>query len=198
MTEKPKKTESSAKDRLNALNQIASLLDKLDSESQNQVLNSVLSLLGLDYSELGHENNRRGPSGSVEPDKAQSGFSKKSNVSPKSFLLERSPSTNVDRVACLAYFLTHYRDTPHFKTVDISKLNTEGAQPKFTNASVAVNDAAVAKLIVPSTKGNKQISAMGEQYVLALPDREKARIILKKMRPKTRRKKSNPSKKNKK
>jgi len=46
-------------------------------------------------------------------------------MSPKDFLLEKQPRTDVERIACLAYYLTHYRATPHFKTIDLSILNTE-------------------------------------------------------------------------
>ena len=58
-------------------------------------------------------------------------------MSPKEFLLEKQPRTDVERIACLAFYLTHYRDTPHFKTLELSKLNTEAAQQKFANAANA-------------------------------------------------------------
>ena len=35
-------------------------------------------------------------------------------MSPKDFLMEKAPNTDVERIACLAYYLTHYRSTPHF------------------------------------------------------------------------------------
>ena len=63
------------------------------------------------------------------------------DITPKEFILQKQPHTGVERVACLAYYLTHYRDISHFKTLDISKLNTEAAQPKFANAALSVNDA---------------------------------------------------------
>jgi hypothetical protein len=101
-------------------------------------------------------------------------FSRDTSMSPKEFLLEKHPRTDVERVACLGYYLTHYLDQPHFKTLDLSKLNTEAAQPKFSNTAQAVNNALRTGYIVPSTKGNRQLSASGEQFVLALPDREAA------------------------
>jgi len=99
-------------------------------------------------------------------------------LSPKDFLFQKGPQTDVDRVVCLAYYLTHFRDTPHFKTVDVSKLNTEAAQVKFSNPTVAVGNAANAGLVVPAGKGFKQLSALGERYVDALPDREQAKEVL--------------------
>lgn len=111
------------------------------------------------------------------------GFSEREDLSPKDFLLEKEPRTNHERVACLGYYLAHFRDTPHFKTLDISKLNTEAAQAKFTNAAVAVKEATRRGVLVPAGKGKKQLSALAEQYVQALPDTEAAKKILKRIKP---------------
>ena len=100
-----------------------------------------------------------------------------SEETPKEFLLRKRPNTNVERVACLAYYLTHYRDTPYFKTIDINKLNTEAAQIKLSNPSFAVGDAVRAGYLAAATKGMKQLSAPGEQYVEALPDRDAAKEV---------------------
>ena len=88
-------------------------------------------------------------------------------------------------MACLAYYLTHYRNAKHFKTLSLSKLNTEAAQRKFANPSQVAANAIKANLIVPAPqKGFRQLSAMGEQYVEALPDHEQARAVQRKFRPK--------------
>src|SRR6185312_8399188 len=96
---------------------------------------------------------------------------------------EKAPVTDVERMACLAYYLTHYRDTPHFKTLDLSKLNTEAAQPKFANAANTTNNSVKRGYLVPSTKGQRQLSAAGERFVLALPDREAAKSAMMTVRP---------------
>ena len=95
--------------------------------------------------------------------------------SPKDFLFQKQPTTDIQRIACLAYYLTHYRNTPHFKTVDISKLNTEAAQRKFANASSSVNNATQASYLAPVSGGLKQLSAEGERFVDALPDQAAAK-----------------------
>jgi hypothetical protein len=100
------------------------------------------------------------PQASSQP---QPSFSEDRTISPKQFMLEKQPRTDVEKVACLAYYLTHYRDTPHFKTLDISKLNTEAAQIKFANPTVAVNNSEKQNYLVAATKGSKQLSALGEQ-----------------------------------
>ncbi len=111
-------------------------------------------------------------------------------VAPKDFLFQKRPNTDVDRVACLAYYLTHYRDTPHFKTIDISTLNTEAAQIKFSNTAQAVGNALRAGLLVHAGSASRQLSAVGEQYVEALPDSTAAKATLSGMRPRRGRKKA--------
>jgi len=106
------------------------------------------------------------------------GFSEREQMSPKEFILEKEPKTDVERAACLAFYLTHYRDTPHFKTLDISKLNTEAAQRKFANAAYTLSNAARRGLVVTATRGQKQLSAIGEQFVQALPNRDAAKQVL--------------------
>lgn len=113
-------------------------------------------------------------------------FSEDRTISPKEFLFQKKPATDVDRIVCLAYFLTHYRNTQFFKTLDLSKLNTEAAQIKFSNAAVAVDNATKTGLLASATKGNKQLSAIGELYVQALPDREAARQAIADARPRRR------------
>ena len=97
------------------------------------------------------------------------------SLSPKDFLAEKKPTSDVERVACLGFYLTHNRATPHFKTVDINKLNTEAAQRKFTNAAATVGNATRLGYLATATKGMKRIAPEGEKYVQQLPDREAAK-----------------------
>jgi hypothetical protein len=117
-------------------------------------------------------------------------YSQDLSVSPKQFLLEKQPKSDVERIACLAFYLTHYRDMPHFKTLDLNKLNTEAAQPRLSNANYATANAVNYGYLAVASKGLRQLSAAGEQYVNALPDRQAAKIIMtnamKRRRPKRR------------
>ena len=116
------------------------------------------------------------------PPEFKPSFIERQELSPKDFLLEKEPRTSIERVVCLAYYLTHYRDTQQFKTAQITKLNTEAAQPKLSNPAAFINDAIRRGLIIPSVKGCKQLSAIGEQYVQSLPDREVASAKVRKLR----------------
>lgn len=101
-------------------------------------------------------------------------FSENDRPSLKKFLHEKDPKTDIDRVACLAYYLAYHRSTPNFKTKDITSLNTEAAQRRFSNTAFTVENATKIGYLVPSIKGCKQISSLGEKYVEALPNREAA------------------------
>ena len=53
-------------------------------------------------------------------------------VSPKEFVLKKQPRTDVERLAVLACFTSlTTEECLRFKTLDLSKLNTEAAQPKL-------------------------------------------------------------------
>ena len=176
-------------DDLEILNEILAALGKLEASSQERMLNTVATFLGLPT-----HSNVRGGNGAPFPSPVttnqESLFSEDRSISPKHFMFEKQPKTDIEKVACLAYYLTHYRGIPHFKTLDISKLNTEAAQVKFANAAVAVDNATKRNYLALATKGMKQLSALGEQYVLALPDREKARSIMDNARPRRRSKRA--------
>jgi hypothetical protein len=163
------------------LTEILAVFKKAPPESRKTLLNTVATFFGIDLGVQAatHTDSRTG---------GRNAFSEDRSISPKEFLRQKQPRTDVDRVVCLAYYLTHYRDTPHFKTLDISQLNTEAAQIKFANAAVAVNNAAIYGYLSAATKGNKQITALGESFVEALPDRDAAREAVKTFRKRRRRK----------
>lgn len=99
-------------------------------------------------------------------------------ITIKQFIKQKRPENLYQRVACLAYYLTHALQTAHFKTKDISKANTDAAVSKFSNAAVFVNDATNKYgYLSAAGRGNKQITAFGEEVVEALPDREKVKQL---------------------
>ncbi len=159
------------------LTQILEALQKLDQEGRERILSTVATFFGLTPKAPLRRNVIQ-----VETPESPS-FSDDRSISPKQFLLDKQPKTDVEKVACLAYYLTHYRDTPHFRTLDISKLNTEAAQIKFSNAAVAVDNATKQSYLVSAVRGTKQLSAQGEQFVFALPDRDRAKAAMANARP---------------
>ena len=175
-----------------ALQRIVSALQDLDDEARVRIFNAAATFLRIDVN--GRQAGHRVPSGVDAPasnSPSYPSFSTDTAPSPKEFVFEKNPRTDVERIAVLAYYLTHYRDLPHFKTLDLSKLNTEAAQPKFSNAATSAGNAVRTGYLVASTKGQRQLSAAGERFVTALPDREAARAAMATAQP--RRKARRPS-----
>lgn len=157
---------------------ILSDLSSLSQEARERVLQTVSTYFGFSNRASSTLRNTSALSNPQPGASSAPSFSEDRSMSPKQFLMEKQPRTDVERVACLAYYLTHYLNTPHFKTLDISKLNTEAAQVKFSNATVAVENATKMNYLAQASKGNKQISAIGEQFVQAMPDRERAKAVM--------------------
>jgi len=174
-----------------ATKDVIDLLADFDNETRRRVFRRAMGFFELDVLPP------LTPTGAIQADLPRSSehsradgqhFGDRSELPPKEFLFQKQPRTDIERIACLAYYLTHYRDTRHFKTIDISKLNTEAAQIKFSNTAFAVVNATNAGLLASAGKGNKQLSALGERYVDALPDRDAAKEILASMQFRRKRK----------
>ncbi len=134
-------------EELHALTAVMEVLHEIgDSEAQARIIKAAASFLKLggltDVSLRGLVVPRVGQTVA-----GYQAISQTSSVSPKEFLLQKQPKTDVERVACLAFYLTHFRETPFFKTIDISKLNTEAAQPKFSNAAKSVDNATATRYL---------------------------------------------------
>jgi len=119
-------------------------------------------------------------------------------LSPKLFMAQKKPSSEVERITVLAYYLTHYRNTAKFKTLSLTKLNTEAAQPNFSNPAVFVRNADRSEYLSKAGSGSKQITVLGEAIVEALPDRDKVKqVIAESKSNRSRRIRKNSKKKNK-
>ena len=178
-----------------AVQEVTSALKNLKPLSREKVINSVLALLGGGGNSIKRSystpiNVSNSPS-HIEP---ASSFSEDRDLSPKEFILQKKPLTDVERVACLAYYMEHYREQAKFKTIDISKLNTEAAQRKFSNPTLAMKNAIQGGYLISADKGQRALSAGGEQFVLALPDREAARSAMSHSKPKRKNKAKSKSK----
>ncbi|MGO8747564.1 MAG: hypothetical protein ACLQNE_16450 [Thermoguttaceae bacterium] len=170
---------------------VRDVIDRLidfDEETRRRIIRTAATFFEMDPSRPVAPAVQPGSNQQAINGEREGGFADRAEVSPKDFLFQKSPQTDVERVACLAYYLTHFRDMPHFKNVDISALNTEAAQVKFSSSALTVANATRAGLIVPAGKGFKQLSALGERYVDALPDRDKTREVLSGARTRRRRK----------
>jgi hypothetical protein len=158
------------------VSRIIEQLEPLASEDREHVLRTVATWfrVGLPPAAASNAQLPSLPTSATEDEK----FSNRPVLSVNDFIFEKDPATEPERLACLAYYLTHYRETPYFKTVDLTRLNTEAAQKTFSNPAVASSNAIRDGFFVSAPKaGYKQLSAMGERFVHALPDRESAQNI---------------------
>ena len=101
----------------------------------------------------------------------------RSGLSPKQFMIEKNPKTDMQKIACLAFYLEHYRNVSEFKTRDLTLLHKETAQPKLSNFPAAVKNAATYDYLTPASSGKKRLSTVGEDIVEVLPDLAKAKEI---------------------
>ncbi len=164
------------------LQRIIAELKPLSDESRQRMIDTVCTFFDIARAQVDPTATAPGPlPGAATPIPFR--FSESEAPTPKEFMHTKAPRTDVERVACLAYYLSHYRGTPHFKTRDISDLNTEAAQRRFSNTAYAVVNGTNGGYLVPSVKGCKQLSAPGEQFVQALPDRDAAREVQERLRP---------------
>ncbi|MBR0728305.1 hypothetical protein JQ636_04305 [Bradyrhizobium japonicum] len=165
-----------------ALSALIGALSPLDKVQRQRVLTAAAAFFNLASPQ--RPPNRTDEETNPDIRHSRPTFSTSPTVTPKEFLLTKQPRTDVERVACLAFYLTHYRETPYFKTIDLAKLNTEAAQPKFSNTAYSATNAANMGYLAPGMKGQRQLSAAGEEFVRALPDREAARAAMARARPK--------------
>jgi len=167
-----------------AFNRVADAMEPLSEDARIRLVRLLVTHFELPFGDEGRQSAREVATGIglSQP----TSFSEDRSISPKQFMIEKRPTTDMERVACLAYYLTHYRDQQHFKTLDISKLNTEAAQTKFSNAAKAVENATMRGFLSQVGGGKKQISANGELYVQALPDRSAAKAAIAHARPRRR------------
>lgn len=181
--------DENKKSEFEIVSKIISLLENIEKEKQIHILTTVETWLKISDSSKPSLGTTKKTGywdfdSTKDSSKKMPKFSGRKDLSPKQFMLEKQPRTDVERMACLAYYLTHFRDTPQFKTNELSKLNTEAAQRKFSNATFTAKNAAKARYFVPaSKKGHRQLSADGEQIIAALPSREAVAVVRQRMRP---------------
>ena len=163
------------------VSRITELLEPLSQADREHVLRTVTTWFRVGLPSAPREASPP-PTARQETEPEDEKFSNRPVLSVKDFVFEKDPATEPERLACLAYYLTHYMETPHFKTADLTHLNTEAAQRRLSNPAVASGNAIRDGFFVSAPKaGYKQLSAMGERFVHALPNREEALRIKQRM-----------------
>lgn len=156
----------------------------------------ALQVLNIIMGESGSEKNGLGTTGgmvnSLEPT-----ITAGQVADSKTFMAAKRPMSDVERITCLAYYLSRYRGATQYKTRELTDLNTEASQPRFSNPTVAARNAVVQQYLSLAGGGRKQITTRGEAVVEALPDREKVKKALEENTYRSKRRKTNKVKKTK-
>lgn len=191
---------SAHQDAVTALASVLTALHGLEADDLRWVVESACRKVGLATPRL--RAGKEGDDGQGEQDDTQDDDrnTDKGHPSPKEFMRRKSPRTDVHKVACLAFYLSRYRNQREFKTADLTTLNNDADGVKIGNATQAVNNAAKQSHFFSSVgKGKKRITTLCEDVVDALPDHEKAKQIIVEKGPKRRKpraSKKGPSTKN--
>lgn len=181
-------SKSKHEETLDAVKSAIKALEVLDEEQQKQAIRTITQLLGHAGVAGPNSDSSVGGTGS---DGNLGGTPDITKMTPKAFLKTKKPVSDAERVTCLAYYLTHARDTQHFKTADITKLNTEAAQPALSNTTVAVDNATRSnQYLAIATGGKKQITPLGEAVVEALPNQDTVKTAIAEHGKRRRRKKA--------
>jgi hypothetical protein len=168
-----------ADSEVGAMNTALSALSGLETDEKRRILVWLIDKLKMSGSvSLGNPVPAPGTPIVPSPPASPAGNVSGTESTPKQFMASKKPKSDAERITCLAYFLTHQRGTAQFKTKDLTALNTEAAGSPFSNAAVAVNNAALSNYLAAAGGGAKQITARGEALVEALPDREKVTAAL--------------------
>lgn len=160
----------------------------LDNTGRRWVLDTATNRLGLALpnTTLGvarHEHDSSSQSKSSATSSGSDGSELIQEQTPKQFIKLKQPNTEVQRITCLGYYLTHVRKQAEFKTADLNKLNDEAGGEALSNPSMIVGNATShSKFFAPAGSGMKRITSRGEQLVEALPNQEAVKATLPKLR----------------
>jgi hypothetical protein len=167
---------ASVHDELDALRTCATALEPLGNDARTRILNWLIQRYGGASSQSLSQ-----PSVPGFPNAPAAGSASPEVVTPKRFVQDKAPKTDVERVAVLAYYLSRFRGTERFQTSDLTELNTEAAQPRFSNAANTASNAVKSTgLFTDAGKGLRQLTLKGEELVEALPSRDAVKAVTEK------------------
>jgi hypothetical protein len=175
-------------EELKAMQAALAALTPLDEDGRIRSVTWLAGALGV---KLAQPETGRSASGVSGGDGGNSG----DLGTPRQFMAAKKPTTDVERVTCLAYYLTHVRGKPHFKTPELIDLNTEAAGTKISNPAQATGNAKDRNgYLADAGGGNRQITTLGDAVVEAMPDRTAVKAAID-AAPKKPRRKPGPKKK---
>jgi hypothetical protein len=104
----------------------------------------------------------------------QSALSKKD---VRAFIRAKKPATDVQRVACLVYFLTQTTGQPGASAKEIGQAHTDSGASKMNMARAIDNATRRSKYLSVRDGRQKQLTTLGEDVVDVLPDQSKVKEL---------------------
>lgn len=98
----------------------------------------------------------------------------------KDFMSQKKPKDGYQKLACLAYYLEKFKEVKEYSVKELRSANADAKQITISNISAYLKDATSKYgFFASSGKGKKFLTTRGEAVVVALPDQEKVKEVLK-------------------
>ncbi len=108
----------------------------------------------------------------------------------RAFIRIKRPATDVQRVACLGYFIVQTSGNPGFSSKDVTKAHTDSGGSSLNMTRALDNATRAAKYLSNRGPKEKQLTTLGEDVVVALPDQQAVKSVETSAKGRGKRKKS--------
>lgn len=112
--------------------------------------------------------------GGATPADVQAAITRKD---PRAFIRIKKPTTDVQRVACLGYYLVQTTGQHGFASKDVSKTHTDSGGSSINMTRALDNATRAAKYLSNRGPREKQLTTLGEDVVNALPDQTAVKAV---------------------
>jgi hypothetical protein len=113
-------------------------------------------------------------SGAPSAADVQSAITKKD---ARAFMRVKQPATDVQRIACLGYFIVQTSGNLGFSSKDVARAQTDSGGSSINLTRALDNATRKAKYLSNRGPKEKQLTTLGEDVVVALPDQEAVKAI---------------------
>jgi hypothetical protein len=152
--------------------------DPLSGEERQRALQMFLTLLGHDSQGMGAGSPSQPPPPSGGAPIGSTNATGALQATARAFIAAKKPTSDVQRVTCIAYYMTHHDGRPSYKARDLAEVGTAAAV-RFSNIRQTISNATRQnKFLIPAGPQLHQITPRGEAMVDALPDQHAAKLAL--------------------
>lgn len=171
-------------DPAKALVTVLSALDPLDKNDRQWVLQSAANRwsISLPVSHAGSENGGNANAAAVTAPLGKgntaNGHAAIAAHDARVFIRTKKPLNDVERVACLAYYIMKTKSQAGFTRKDINAAHTDSGGSNINMTRALDNATRQSKYLSNRGQREKQLTTVGEDVVEALPDRDAVAAVL--------------------